>query len=74
MQSIAASWLVVAVIDDSTGASLVEAGLANLTDHVIGNRSGRVEPRAVKRLPKPHNLLTKPRAPARAGLLAAKSP
>jgi len=31
-----------------------------------------VEPRAVKRRPKPHDLLTKPRAQARAELLAEK--
>lgn len=29
--------------------------------HQVGNRSGRVEPRAVKRRPKPYKLLTKPR-------------
>jgi len=32
----------------------------------IGNRSGRIEPRAVKRRPKPFPLLTKPRKEARA--------
>jgi len=31
----------------------------------IGNRSGRIEPRAVKRRPKPFSLLTKPRKEAR---------
>ena len=37
---------------------------------LIGNRPNRVEPRAVKRRPKPHKLLTKPRAEARAELMA----
>lgn len=32
----------------------------------VGDRSGRIEPRAVKRRPKPYPLLTKPRAHARA--------
>lgn len=32
----------------------------------IGNRSGRIEPRAVKRRPKPFSLLTKPRKEAKA--------
>ena len=32
----------------------------------IGNRSGRIEPRAVKKRPKPFALLTKPRNEARA--------
>ena len=72
MQSIAASWLVVALSDDSAAASLIEAALANLSGHLIGNRPGRVEPRAVKRRPKPHHLLTKPRAQARAELLTEK--
>jgi hypothetical protein len=36
----------------------------------IGDRPDRVEPRAVKRRPKAHKLLTKPRQQARAELLA----
>jgi hypothetical protein len=39
----------------------------------VGNRPDRVEPRAKKRRPKPHPLLTKPRAEARAELLAGKA-
>ena len=72
MQAIAASWLVIVLSDDSVAASLIEAALANLPDHIVGNRPGRVEPRAVKRRPKPHDLLTKPRDQARAELLAEK--
>jgi hypothetical protein len=41
------------------------AGIAQLK---LPHRPGRVEPRAVKRRPKPHRLLTKPRSIARAGL------
>lgn len=37
-----------------------------ISERVVGNRPGRVEPRCVKRRPKPHPLLTKPRAEARA--------
>lgn len=73
MQSIAASWLVIALSDDPAVANLIEAALANLTDHLVGGRPGRVEPRAVKRRPKPHDLLMKPRAEARAELLAQKA-
>ena len=69
MQSIAASWLVVVLADDSVVANLTEAALANLTCHLAGNRPGRVEPRAVKRRPKPHDLLPTPRDQARAELL-----
>jgi hypothetical protein len=36
----------------------------------VGDRPGRCEPRAVKRRPKKQKLLTKPRAEARADLLA----
>ncbi len=74
MQSIAASWLVITLSDDSASEHIIEAALAHLSQHRIGNRPGRVEPRAVKRRPKPHDLLTKPRAQARAELLAEKSP
>jgi hypothetical protein len=68
LQSIAASWLVIVLSDDSVAANLTDAALANLTVHTVGHRPGRVEPRAVKRRPKPHDLLTKPRAEARAEL------
>lgn len=74
MQSIAASWLVIILSDDSVSASLIEAALANLSGYIVGNRPGRVEPRAVKRRPKAYALLTKPRAQARAELFTEKSP
>lgn len=73
MQSIAASWMVAALSDRSLFGVLVEAHLANLAGHRVGNRPDRVEPRAVKRRPKPHRLLTKPRAEARRELLAGAS-
>ncbi len=72
LQSVAASWMVIVLSDDSVAESLIEATLANLTGFIIGNRPGRVEPRAVKRRPKPHKLLTKPRDQARAELFAEK--
>jgi len=74
LQSIAASWLVIVLSKDRVAARLVEATLAALPEHVVGNRPGRVEPRAIKRRPKPHDLLTKPRAQARAELIGEKSP
>ncbi|MBN0989908.1 IS4 family transposase [Amphritea pacifica] len=37
-----------------------------MSEQRVGNRSGRIEPRAVKRRPKPFPLLTKPRHEARA--------
>jgi len=73
LQSIAASWLVVVLVDDGTAARLVEVELENLAGHTIGDRPGRVEPRAVKRRPKPHDLLLKPRDQARVELLGIES-
>ena len=46
--------------------SLLIAGIASCR---LANRPGRVEPRAVKRRPKPHGLLTKPRQLLREQLL-----
>ena len=73
MQAIAASWAIAAQLDSDTFASLVDAHLTNLAGHRVGHRPDRVEPRAVKRRPKPHRLLSKPRAEARAELLAGAS-
>jgi hypothetical protein len=73
LQAIAASWQVIVLSSDSVAARLVDVELKNLGDHLIGNRPGRVEPRAVKRRPKPHDLLTKPRDQARAELLGIAS-
>jgi len=73
MQSVAASWLVIVLSNDASAALLIDAALVSLTEHVVGNRPGRIEPRAVKRRPKPHDLLTKPRDQARAELIGEKS-
>ena len=74
MQAVAASWMVAACADDLTFSQFVAAHLANLSAHRIGHRPDRIEPRAIKRRPKPHRLLTQPRAEARAALLANPSP
>ena len=73
VQTIGASWLVMVLGDDMLTSPLVDAALATMALHVVGNRPGRVEPRAIKRRPKEHALLTKPRAEARADLLKGKS-
>jgi hypothetical protein len=69
LQTIGASWLVV-LLDPSFRTTLIDVQLMHMAGHTVGNRPGRVEPRAVKRRPKPHRLLTKPRHEARAELLA----
>ena len=43
---------------------------AAIASHVVQDRPGRFEPRAVKRRPKPHDLLKVPRALARRRLAA----
>jgi hypothetical protein len=69
VQTIAASWLVIVLCDDVLATRLIDAASVSLSEHVVGNRPGRVEPRAIKRRPKPHALLTQPRAETRAELL-----
>ncbi len=49
MQSIAASWLVIVLSDDALATLLIDATSLSLAAHVVGNRPGRVEARAVKR-------------------------
>jgi hypothetical protein len=44
---------------------LLEALLASVAAHRVGKRPNRIEPRAVKRRPKPHKLLRVPRFKAR---------
>ena len=70
LEAIAPSYGVILALDDTKARTLVEALLGGLATHLVGNRPGRVEPRAIKRRPKPHRLLTVPRAEARAQLLA----
>ena len=70
LQTIAAAWMV-AVITETHQELLVQLRLAHLGSHRIGHRPNRTEPRAIKRRPKPHDLLTEPRDQARAKLLAS---
>lgn len=44
---------------------MIEEILLAIARHSVGNRPGRVEPRALKRRAKPYDLLTKPREDAR---------
>ena len=49
---------------------LVEAMLTTIASHEVGDRPGRLEPRANKRRPKPQRFLKEPRHHARKRLLA----
>ena len=55
--------------DPARRAALWEDLIWAIGCHRVGDRPDRVEPRAVKRRPKPHPLLTEPRAAARARLV-----
>ena len=52
-------------------AALVGQMLKAISSHEVGDRFGRVEPRANKRRPKPQRFLMKPRRHARKALIAA---
>ena len=51
--------------------ALIQAILAAIATHRVGNRPNRCEPRKVKRRPKPYTRLTRPRAEERAELMEA---
>jgi len=65
MQAMVASWVVIPTQDGPTIESIISAQIASLTRQLVGQRPNRVEPRAVKRRPKPIPLLTMPRDEAR---------
>lgn len=68
IQTIAAAWMAAVIVEELLPL-LVELRLDHMTSHRVGHRPNRVEPRAIKRRPKPHDLLTEPRDQARAKLL-----
>lgn len=70
LQKIAASWNAILVCQDATVLLLIEVHLGDLATHQVGDRPDRVEPRAIKRRPKPQRLLMQPRTQARAALRA----
>ena len=58
-------------VPPETRRLLVDVMLRAIASHEVGDRPGRIEPRAIKRRPKPHDLLTEPRGQARKRLLQA---
>ena len=66
MQVLAAAWMVMPLLDRQTQMVLVRVELRSVASQIVGNRPGRVEPRAVKRRPKPYRLLTMARRAAQA--------
>lgn len=73
LQKIAASWIAVLLVEESILVGLLEEHLHDMAQHKVGHRPDRIEPRAVKRRPKPHKLLTKPREEARMDMLLGKA-
>jgi putative transposase len=73
LQKIAASWVTILMCDEDRARTLIDIHLCDMAANIVGDRPNRVEPRAVKRRPKPHPLLTKPRAQARAELMHGES-
>ena len=73
VQQIAASWTTVLLFDAEALTTWLENQQQALAEQRVGDRPDRAEPRAIKRRPKPHKLLTKPRKEARAELLAGKA-
>ena len=65
MQAMPASWVVLPTLDSPTIALLIETEIEGLTSQLVGNRPNRIEPRAVKRRPKPLRLLNMTREAAR---------
>jgi hypothetical protein len=74
IQAVAASWAVLPTLDRATAAEMIAAQIESLTGSIVGNRPDRVEPRAVKRRPKPIRYLTMPRDEARELLLRGIDP
>lgn len=72
LQKIAASWVTLPLLEASAAAAVIDAHVSDLESHEVGHRPNRVEPRVIKRRPKPHKLLTTSRNEARAELLAGK--
>jgi len=70
LQTIATNWMTVLVVEGPTHDAIHASAWDGIAQHRIGNRPDRVEPRGVKRRPKPQPRLKKPRAEARADLLA----
>jgi len=73
-QAILGGWQPATRLQGADYVRVEKVMLKILRKQKVGNRPGRCEPRAVKLRPKPHRLLTEPRAEARAKLLQGKSP
>ena len=69
LQKIMAGWEITSVCCEALLIKLIAVHLSHIANHLVGQRPDRVEPRAIKRRPKPQKLLKEPRAAARAKLI-----
>jgi DDE family transposase len=74
LQVVVAAWSKATEATLAAQADMTRKLLRCLGKEKVGDRPGRCEPRALKRRPKKQKLLTKPRAEARAALLAKRAP
>lgn len=74
MQTMAASWVVLPTLNKSGVTLMIATQLASLASPIVGKRPNRIEPRAVKRRPKPMRLLNMPREAARELLISGIDP
>jgi putative transposase len=72
LAAVTGAWELASVSDASTLSRHAEAQHRGIAWVRVGHRPNRVEPRAVKRRPKPHKLLNQPRAEARAKLIRSR--
>jgi hypothetical protein len=66
LQVVAAGWMVAPLLDKNTREVLMQFELGSIASQLVGTRPDRIEPRAVKRRPKPYRLLTMMRDKAKA--------
>lgn len=70
LQQIAESWSTTLFMTEAQRLAMICESHRAMTAKIVGNRPGRTEPRKVKRRPKPHPVLTRPRNEERAELVA----
>jgi len=74
LAAVASAWAQATSASPEVLAELAASMFRVIVYRRVGHRPNRVEPRAVKRRPKPHALLTEPREQARAKLCGRPSP
>ena len=71
LAAVSGAWGLASVADATMLSMHAQAQHRSIAASRAGHRPNRVEPRAIKRRPKPHRLLTRPRTEVRAKLLGA---